>query len=593
VHWTDPVDRSQSYIPMASPFVTKLAGIAARVHAQAAFDVVHSHYLEPYGVAGHLAAQIMGVPHVTRMAGSDAGRLWHHPQFEALYDHVLRSAEAVVAVGTVAERAIAHGVAAERIAPGGHFSIPEHLFTPEGPRLDLNALRNDVARDPDFRELMWGELVPERPHFGVYGKLGERKGSFSLLGAMDRLKRTGRDVGLVVLAQGAPAVQERFRKEAIDLGLADRILQLPFIPHWRVPEFLRGCLAVCCLEQDFPIGFHSPIIPREVLMAGACLVGSTEVIRKLPSYERLPHGHGCIAVENVDDIELLSERLAAIVDDPHTAVAIGRRGHRFAAELQRDIQFPQVLERILATAAARQRVPASSPRPAESDKAQTEPSRFRLTGLAAARMAEAQPGDPAGSDLVWARRVLDKIERSISAGDKSCQALALAVRTEIAVAAAEEEADGTAPQTIADPLFRLRLKRWALKDGELAALVPLRDASLRIIEFDYDVAEFLGVASIADFPATVSPGRSTIVVFGHSQHGRREPLLVDALTSTILHLCDGTRTVAEIADAVGPGGETSAETTISWIEDLFLLGLVALQESRVAVDADKAVHAAS
>src|SRR6267378_3522832 len=25
VHWTDPVDRSQSYIPMASPFVTKLA----------------------------------------------------------------------------------------------------------------------------------------------------------------------------------------------------------------------------------------------------------------------------------------------------------------------------------------------------------------------------------------------------------------------------------------------------------------------------------------------------------------------------------------------------------------------------------------
>jgi hypothetical protein len=33
--------------------------------------------------------------------------------------------------------------------------------------------------------------------------------------------------------------------------------------------------------------------------------------------------------------------------------------------------------------------------------------------------------------------------------------------------------------------------------------------------------------------------------------------------------------------------------TISWIEDLFLLGLVALQESRVVVDADKAVHAAS
>jgi hypothetical protein len=31
VHWTDPVDRSQAYIPMASPFVSKLAAITARM----------------------------------------------------------------------------------------------------------------------------------------------------------------------------------------------------------------------------------------------------------------------------------------------------------------------------------------------------------------------------------------------------------------------------------------------------------------------------------------------------------------------------------------------------------------------------------
>src|SRR5262245_45685565 len=387
-HWTDPVDRSQSYIPMASPFVSKLAGTAARIHAKVAFDVVYSHYLEPYGVAGHLAAQIMGVPHVTRMAGSDAGRLWRHPQFEALYDHVLRSAEAIVAVGTVAERAIEHGVAADRITPGGYFAIPEQLFTPLGPRLDLNALRNAVAHDPDFRELMWGELVPDRPHFGVYGKLGERKGSFSLLGAMHRLKRSGPDTGLVVLAQGDPRTQERFRKEASELGLADRILQLPFIPHWRVPEFLRDCLAVCCLEQDFPIGVHSPIIPREVLMAGTCLVGSTEVIRKLPSYDRLPHGYGCIAIENVDDIDVLSARLGMIADNPEAAAAIGRRGRKFASDWQQDMQVPRTLERILSAAAARQPVSAARGLPSDGRRAAAEASRFPLTDLVAARMAD-------------------------------------------------------------------------------------------------------------------------------------------------------------------------------------------------------------
>src|SRR5262249_54384550 len=306
-----------------------------------------------------------------------------------------------------------------------------------GPRLDLNALRNDVAREPDFRDLLWGELEPGRPHFGVYGKLGERKGSFSLLSALHRLKRTGRDAGLVVLAQGAPAVQERFRTRASELGLADRILQLPFIPHWRVPEFLRGCLAVFCLGQDFPIGIHSPIIPREVLMSGTCLVGSTEVIRKLPSYDRLPHGYGCIAIEDVDDIEVLSARLAMIADSPETAAAIGRRGHKFAAEWQQGMQFPHRLEQILSSAAARQ--PVSGRGPADGRKAEAEATRFPLTGLVAARMADAgfveglNSRSPGQRDLAWARGVLESVEQSLSAGNTSCQPLALAIRTEIAV----------------------------------------------------------------------------------------------------------------------------------------------------------------
>ena len=60
---------------MASPFVSKLASLAARVNAESPVDVILSHYLEPYGVAGHLVAEMTRVPHVVRMAGSDAGRL--------------------------------------------------------------------------------------------------------------------------------------------------------------------------------------------------------------------------------------------------------------------------------------------------------------------------------------------------------------------------------------------------------------------------------------------------------------------------------------------------------------------------------------
>jgi hypothetical protein len=177
VHWTDPVDSSQFYIPMASAFVSKLAATAARVHSEHPFDVIYSHYLEPYGVAGRLVADIARVPHVVRMAGSDAGRLWRHPQLEALYDHVLRSAATVIATGVVAGRAIKHGVRPERIAAVGGFELPEDLFRPDGPRLDLVALRREVEPDPELRDLIWGGFAGGLPYFGIYGKLGRGRRS--------------------------------------------------------------------------------------------------------------------------------------------------------------------------------------------------------------------------------------------------------------------------------------------------------------------------------------------------------------------------------------------------------------------------------
>jgi len=359
VHWTEPADRSQYHIPMASPFVSKLAGIALRLHAKRRFDVVYSHYLEPYGVAAHIVAQSAGIPHVARMAGSDAGRLWHHPQLEPLYDEVLRAAAAVITGPVPGRRALARGIDPRRLAISGGFAVPERLFRPAGRVLDVAALRAEALRDPALRHLVWGGFRRGRPYFGVYGKLGDTKGSLALLRAMHRLKRRGIDAGLVAIAHGAGAVEGEFRDCAGRLGLEDRVLQLPFIPHWRIPEFLRGCAAVCCLEQDFPIAFHDPIVAREVLLCAACLIGSAEIIGKIPGYDRLPDGYGCVALDDVNDVAALSDALAAVITDPESALDMRARGCAVARVLQADIAFPEILERILEAAAARRPLPVS------------------------------------------------------------------------------------------------------------------------------------------------------------------------------------------------------------------------------------------
>jgi glycosyltransferase involved in cell wall biosynthesis len=611
VHWTDPVDQLQSHIPLNSPFVTKLATLAARAHAERSFDVIFSHYLEPYGVAGHLAAQMTGVPHVVRMAGSDAGRLWHHPQFELLYDHVLRSAEVVVAASAVAKRAVERGVAAERIAPGGGLAVPQDLFTPDGPQLDIAALRAALQADPQLGDLVWGGFEGGRPYFGVYGKLGERKGSFALLAAMRQLMEAGLDVGLVVLAQGPPTVQNRFRAHAAELGLADRVLQIPFFPHWRVPEFLRGCLAVCCLEQGFPIEFHAPMIPREVLLCGTCLVASTELIRKLRSYERLPHGYGCIAIENVDDVGALSEALAAIVRNPRMAMAIGARGRQFALELQRDMPFPQSLERTLEAAATRQRIPHAASSPTFGAATRVAGSRFPLTQLVADAIGQpfGNPETDSASvpsersiDLAFAGQVLDAVERGVADGRTGLRPLATAVRIELAVAAAEDDGDQTYPPAVRDPLFRLCSRQWAVPEDGVARLAPVRDPQLRILEFDCDVADFLGARTTADLPAVMRPGPSYIVAFGVSGGERREPLIVDGLTARILMLSDGTRSAAEIARELGRQSDPSDKAdNLKWIEHLFVCDLIWLRDQPIdtgseiaskSVDANRGILAA-
>lgn len=580
VHWSDPVDRSQSYIPMASPFVSKLASIAAKVHAERPFDVIHSHYMEPYGVAGYLASEITGVPHVVRMAGSDAGRLWHHPQLDTLYDHVLRSAECVIAGGAVMQRAIERGVSSRRIAFGGGYSLPETLFTPDGPVINLKSLISELGSADPVGDTLWGDFTGERNYFGVYGKLGETKGSFALLAAMHRLKLAGVNVGLVALAHGKPDVEGKFRTMAQELGLTDRILQLPFLPHWRVPEFLRGCLAVCCLEQDFPIRIHSPMVAREALLCGCCLVASREVLSKLPEYDRLPSGYGCVAVDNVHDVGELAQRLGDIANDPAPAAAVGARGHDFARRLERQTEFPRRLDKILTAAAARKRLPATFS--GNSDTPGSSDGSFQLTQLCAdalLKITGKRLPTKGQVDIAQAHAILAAIRKATARGETSLKPLIPAVEIEITVATAEQTLGELRDGDKNKSFVRLNIPRWAIDSSDLAQLLPIQNPRMNIIKFNFDVSHYLTSRNVGEFPVVVTRLPSYVLVFAPAKGRRSEPLLVDGATARILQLSEGRQTALEIAAQLeSEEGATSVEDSLAWIEELFRRGLIGLRD---------------
>jgi glycosyltransferase involved in cell wall biosynthesis len=347
VHWTDGYAGRQWHIPHGLPYVTKLASIGLELAQSGAIDVIHSYYAEPYCVAGHIVAQATGLPHVVRTAGSDAGRLWSLPQFAACYSHVFKSAAAVLCGPTVAQKMIAAGVAPSRLAFDPEPVRLQDLFTPEGPELDIGLLQQQVLSENDghCRGLLFGKFDPSLKYFGVYGKLGKAKGTFALLEAFKRLNANGVRAGLLVMAHERldGAFRERLRAD----GLEATVCQVPFLPHWRVPDFIRRCVAVCCLEQDFPISFHTPAVAREVITCGGCLIGSKEILEKLPAVHKLIGARGCIAVLDVHRADDLAGKLAWVLEHPDEVAEMCLEARRYGVAIEAGSRFPAKLESIL------------------------------------------------------------------------------------------------------------------------------------------------------------------------------------------------------------------------------------------------------
>jgi hypothetical protein len=185
-------------------------------------------------------------------------------------------------------------------------------------------------------------------------------------------------------------------------------------------------------------------------------------------------------------------------------------------------------------------------------------------------------------DLQHARKILAMIERAIHRrGGKRLQPLLLPVQVEIAVATAEDDVEPM-PADGWDPLFRLNTKRWAVNDRDLFALIPVRDPRVRVIAFDFDVSSFMDIRTADKLLDNPVPLHSYLVAFAQSGAELREPLLVQAATAEFLECCDGILSVAEIMEYSKRNcAQLDTHTELKWIEEMFLSGLLWLQDERI------------
>jgi glycosyltransferase involved in cell wall biosynthesis len=136
----------------------------------------------------------------------------------------------------------------------------------------------------------------------------------------------GADFHLLLLGNGHDVYESMVHA----LGITENVTVEPFVAPWNIPQFIDRCDAVAFLEYDFPIKFHSPGVPYEVLSRGTCLIVSNDIVGRLgePRTAELPD-QNLIEVDprRPDSIVAAIVSICSRVENAHE---IGSRGRDLA-----------------------------------------------------------------------------------------------------------------------------------------------------------------------------------------------------------------------------------------------------------------------
>jgi glycosyltransferase involved in cell wall biosynthesis len=299
---TDPFQEYR-LIPEANPFCEKLA--AAAIEQAGDADLLDAWYLVSYGSAGLLAKAATGLPLVLRHAGSDLGRLGGNPHIGPLIGALLKGADAVVASLGSGPRLRGLGAPASRL-----HTIPVMVDT---------GVFNPSAEPAELG------VPPDIPVITCIGKVTRGKGLPELLAAASRLKA---DFRLLMLTSDGASL----RALGIPQRLRRKFIVRPFVPPWKMPGIIRASRCVVMPEHHFPVPAHSPILPREVLACGTCLVLSEE-LRGKAAGGAITGGEHAVCVQP-EATEQFARKLEFLVRDEDAARRTGRAGHELSRRLE-------------------------------------------------------------------------------------------------------------------------------------------------------------------------------------------------------------------------------------------------------------------
>lgn len=306
-HFTNPFFEP-FHIPFNRLYTSKLASKAIQVIDKYNCDIIYSYYFEPYGVSAFIASNLTGRPFILRHAGSDITRLFNCNELKDIYLKIIDKSCALITQGRSLSNDFLNMVDKSKIKNINSDFLPENVFNTYGNILNIEEL---ISSFDDYVNKIKLNLWNNRNYdsnkitIGIYCKAGFHKGILEVIKALNLINNIDKLVNLVIVSGGRKLSQiQDFIKS--NSKSTKNIYFLPFLPPWRIPEYIRSCNVLLSLENNFPIDIHGPRIAKEVISCGRCLILSNEIANKQIFRKDLINYDNCILVNNVQDIDHLS-----------------------------------------------------------------------------------------------------------------------------------------------------------------------------------------------------------------------------------------------------------------------------------------------
>ncbi len=278
-------------------------------------DLIHSHYAIPHAMSAYMAREIIGVPYVVTLHGSDVHTLGLDPAYQPVVKHTIENADAVTAVSNFLKRKAHEELGIDReIKVIPNFIDVEQFKHLNGTRLMVESGCVSVRKEEEAKE-----LDPEAKILLHASNFRKVKRVVEMIEIMRIVADHYPNVRLIIAGDGPTRIEVERKIEALDL--CDNVHLLGVKSNMQ---------EIMCSADAFLLNSTLEGMPLVLLEAMSCsLPVVTTPAGGIPELVR-PNKDG--VVTEGFEIDEYAQAVIELLDDDALRVKIGKAGRKRVEE---------------------------------------------------------------------------------------------------------------------------------------------------------------------------------------------------------------------------------------------------------------------